>query len=190
MRASVSFLAALLVTLGHCAPAAAATPASASGGDQPAGKHCVSAEEASAHAAGDDGGNGGGNEEAGEGEDEGAPPKFTRAFDARTFTLDASLDGVDGKELPISIEEVCDIPKSLRKQAVQLAGADGVALLSTRTTVLLGRKRLRGKAAVTALDGADTAVLWVRLARQRRWREDEDGNKVATFKIRRITITD
>jgi hypothetical protein len=42
------------------------------------------------------------------------------------LTLDVSLDGIDGRELPIAIEEVCDVPKALRKQAAQLAGGDGV----------------------------------------------------------------
>jgi hypothetical protein len=185
MRATAGFLAgiALGVAIGHCAPATAAAPASARGSDQPAAKDCVSAEEAGAHVAGND-------NEAGGGGEEGAAPTFTAAFYARTFTLDASLDGTDGKQLPISIEEVCDIPKSLGEQALQLAGADGVALVSTHTRVWLDRKRLEGRAAATALDGADTAVLRVRLAPQRRWSEDEDGNTVVTFTTRRITITD
>jgi hypothetical protein len=186
MRATVSFLAgiALGVAIGHCTPANAAAPASVRGSDQPAAKDCVSAEEAGAHVAGDD------NEPAGGGEEEGAEPTFTPAFYARTFTLDASLDGMDGEQLPISIEEVCDIPKPMSEQALKLAGADGVALVSTHTSVWLDRKRLQGRTAATALDGADTAVLRVRLAPQRRWREDEDGNKVATFTTRRITIND
>ena len=49
---------------------------------------------------------------------------------------------------------------------------------------------LQGDAALTALDGADTALLTVRLAPQRQWGEDEDGDKVPTFLARRITITD
>jgi hypothetical protein len=159
--------AALVFALGHGTLAAA-------GGDQPASKPCVGAEEASAHAA----------------DDEGAPPKFSSAFYRHTFTLDASLDGLDGKQLPVSIEEVCDVPKALAKQAAQLAGTDGIALLSTRTTVWQDQAPLHGDEAVTALDGADTAVLRVRLAPQRRWGEGEDGEKVPTFAARRITITD
>jgi hypothetical protein len=178
-------MVALTVALAHCTPAAAATQASVSGSDQPTAKRCVSAEEAGARAA--DHGQDGNDEESA---DEGAPPKFSSAFYARTFTLDASLDGLDGKRLPISIEEVCDVPKALAKQAVQLAGADGVALLSTRTRVWIDGDALQADAAVTALDGADTAVLRVRLVPQRRWSEDEDGDKVATFVARRITITD
>jgi hypothetical protein len=142
----------------------------------------VSDEDASARAAGDPAG-GGEN-------DEDAPPKFSAAFYKLTFTLDVSVDGMDGAELPISIEDVCDIPKRRAKQAAQLAGADGVALLLPRTTVWQDRTRLTGTAAAAALDGADTATLRVRLAPRRSWHEDEDGDPVATFSARRITITD
>ncbi len=157
---------------------AAVTPAVADGSDHPAAKRCVGAEEASARTA-DDGN-----------DDEAAPPKFSSAFYARTFTLDASLDGLDGNELPISIEEVCDVPKALTKHAGRLAGTEGIALLSARTTVWLDRTPLQGDGAISALDGADTAVLRVRLAPRRHWGEDEDGDKVPTFATRRITITD
>jgi hypothetical protein len=153
-------IASLAVGPGRCTTAAAAAP------------RCVGAEEAAAHEAGD------------------TPPRFTAAFYARTFTLDASLDGLDGNQLPVSIEEVCDVPSALRKQAVELAGADGIALLSTRTSVWLDGTPTQGMAALTALDGADTAVLRVRLAPRRTWGEDEDGGKVPTFTARRITITD
>src|SRR5258708_6516822 len=101
MLPAVSLLAAIAL-IGHGAPTA---------------KHCVSADESRAHVAGDDGGGGG----------EEAAPTFSAAFYARTFTLDSSLDGVDGKQLPVSIEQVCDLPASLSPQAAQLAGADGVA---------------------------------------------------------------
>ena len=170
---------ALLVALGQSTPAPAATLASASGNDQGTGKNCVSAEEASARAAGDSGG-----------EKEGAPPEFRPAFYRRVFTLDVSLDGMDGRELPVSIEEVCDIPKAFAKDAVQLAGADGVALLFPSTSVWQGPTLLDGTAAETALEGADTATLRVRLARPRSWRQDEDGSPVATFRTRRIEVTD
>jgi hypothetical protein len=138
-------------------------------------KNCVGAEEAGVHAAGGDGG---------------SPTKFTRAFYAHTFTLDTSLDGVDGQQLPISIEQVCRVPKALKRQAVQLAGADGVALLSIHTSIWSGSTQLTGAAAATALDGADTAMINVRLTHPRRWGEDEDGNKIPTFTARRVTITD
>jgi hypothetical protein len=174
----VAALAAFAIALSDWAPAAAAAPVIASGSDQPEARRCVGAEEAGVRVA-DDGN-----------EDEGAPSKFSAAFYRHSFTLDASLDGLDGKQLPISIEEVCDVPRALAKQATQLAGTDGVALLSARTRVWLDRTPLQGDAAVTALGGADTAELRVHLAARRRWAEDEDGDKVTTFTARRITITD
>ena len=121
---------------------------------------------------------------------DGGPPKFTPAFYRRLLLLNVSLDGADGSQLPISIEEVCSVPKRLKKQAAQLAGGDGVALLRARTTVWQGNTQLTGEAATTAIDGADTAILRVRLARPTKWREDEDGNPVPTFRTGRIEITD
>jgi hypothetical protein len=56
--------------------------------------------------------------------------------------------------------------------------------------VWLDGTTLEGTAALTALDGADTAVLRVRMAPRRSWGEDEDGDMVPTFTARRITITD
>jgi hypothetical protein len=169
----------VLMVLAACTHALAATPASSSGSDAPAGKNCIGAEEARAQAAGDSGG---------EGED--APPKFSAALYRRRLILDASLDGVDGRELPISIEEVCNVPKARAKEAAQLAGADGVALLRPHTSVWLDGTQQQGDDVAVALEGADTAMLKVRLARPRSWREDEDGNKVPTFRTRRIDITD
>jgi hypothetical protein len=187
MRTAVGHITAIAVAvaLTLCGSAAATAPDSVRGRERPATTGCVTAEEASAHAAGD-------NEETGDGEDgdEDAAPTFTGAFYDLVFTLEVSLDGMDGKQLPISIEEVCDIPKALGKQAAQLAGADGAALLSSRTSVWVDGKRLRARAAASALDGADTAVLRARLALPRRWAEDEDGNMIATFVTTRITITD
>ena len=165
------------MALCQCASAHAAAPVSASGTDQPAGKNCVSAEEARVHAAGDSG-------------EEGTAPTFTAAFYKRLLLLDVSLDGADGSELPISIEEVCSVPRRLRKQAAQLAGGDGVALLLPRTSVWQGTTQLSGESATTAIDGADTAILRVRLVRPPRWREDEDGNPVPTFRTGRIQVTD
>jgi hypothetical protein len=162
---------ALVVALALCPPAPAA-----------AARNCVGDEGASARAAGDPAGGGE--------DDEDAPPKFSAAFYKLTFTLDVSVDGMDGAELPISIEDVCDIPKRRAREAAQLAGADGVALLLPRTTIWQDKTRLTGAAAVAALDGADTATLRVRLAPLRSWREDEDGEPVATFSARRMTITD
>lgn len=160
---SVIGFATVVVALSH----APASPAAV--------KNCVSAEEAGVHATGGDGG---------------SPTKFTRAFYAHTFTLDTSLDGLDGQQLPISIERVCRVPKALKRQAVQLAGTDGIALISSYTSVWSGSTQLTGAAATTALDGADTALINVRLTRPRHWGEDEDGNKIPTFTARRVTITD
>jgi len=170
-------LLALVIALGYSAPAHAAAPVSASGSDQPAGKNCVSAEEARVRAAGDSG-------------EEGTAPKFTPAFYKRLLLLDVSLDGADGSELPISIEEVCSVPKRLKKQAAQLAGGDGVALLLTRTSVWQDNTQLTGDAIAPAIDGADTAILRVRLIPPAKWREDEDGNPVPTFRTGRIEVTD
>ena len=123
------------------------------------------------------------------GEDEG-PPKFTAAFYRHMITLEASLDGADGKELPVSIEQVCDVPKRLAREARQLAGSDGIALLLTRTTVVQDGEILTGDDASAAIDGADTAALRVRLKRPPSWREDEDGNAIPTFRAGRVEITD
>jgi hypothetical protein len=139
-----------------------------------AASHCVGAQEARAHGAG---------------EDEG-PPKFTAAFYRRLLTLEVSLDGADGSQLPISIEDVCDVPRRLRKQAAQLAGGDGIALLLRRTTVWQDGTQLIGEDAAVAIDGADTAFLRVRLQRRPSWRKDEDGEPVPTFRTGRIEITD
>jgi hypothetical protein len=157
-----------------------AMPAWASGTDQPAGEKCVGeAEDARARAAGDSGG-----------EEEGAPPKLSPAFYRSVVTLDVSADGLDGSELPISIEEVCDVPKARAKDAAQLAGSDGVALLLPRTTVWQGGTLLSGTEATTAVEGADTALVRGRLTRPSAWREDEDGGRVATFRAGRIEVTD
>jgi hypothetical protein len=157
-----------------------ATPVWASGTDQPAGENCVGeAEDARARAAGDSGG-----------EEEGAPPKLSPAFYRHAVTLDVSADGLDGKELPISIEEICDVPKARAKEAAQLAGSDGVALRLPRTTVYEDGALLTGPAATAVVDGADTAVIRGRLTRPRAWREDEDGSRIPTFRAGRIEVTD
>jgi hypothetical protein len=147
----------------HAAPAATTTPT-----------RCVGAEEARVRAAGQDEG----------------PPKFTPAFFRRLLVLNVSLDGADGKQLPISIEEVCNIPKQLRKQGAALAGGDGVAVLLPRTTVWQDGKQVTGDDIAAAIDGADTAYLRVRLKRRGAWNEDEDGNPVPSFRTGRIDITD
>ena len=159
--AAAGVAAAVAIGIGfHPGPAAATS-------------HCVGAEEAGVHAAGDD-----------------DPVKFSAAFYRRLLTLDVSLDGADGSELPISIEQVCDVPRRLRKQAAQLGGGDGVALLLRRTTTWQDDTQLFGRDAATAIDGADTASLRVRMKPPPSWREDEDGNPVPTFRTGRIEITD
>jgi hypothetical protein len=145
--------------------------AAAPGAAPAAGRRCVQAEEA--RASGD-----------------GATPTFSPMFSTRTFSLDASADGLSDDGLPISIEAVCDVPKALDRQAAQLAGGDGLALITRTTAVWQDGKRLTGSAAVTALDGADTATLRVRLAARSRWGMDEDGARVPTFVARKITVTD
>jgi hypothetical protein len=47
-----------------------------------------------------------------------------------------------------------------------------------------------GPSAASALDGADTATIRVRLLPVRSWHEDEDGDPVPTFAARRIEIND
>ena len=174
LRCLLASVATVAIAMASSSAAPASSPARASGSDQPAGKHCVAAEEAVVHAAGDSG----------------AGLKFSAAFYRRMYTLDVSLDGADGKELPISIETVCDVPKARKKEAAQLAGSDGVARLLTRTQIWEGDTLLTGTQASTALDGADTATMRVRLTQPGTWSEDEDGNPVPTFRAGRIEITD
>ena len=119
-----------------------------------------------------------------------APPTFSSAFYAITITLKASVDGVEGRKLPISIEEVCDVPKPLAHEAAQLAGGDGVAIVGPDTKVFDGDMLLEGQAATTALAGADTVTLRARLKRPGKWAQDEDGQPVPTFAASRIKITD
>ena len=175
--APVALAVAVLLTTSACPPARAARPAAG------AAHVCVDEQStaAGAHAAGD--GPGGG-------EDEDAPPAFTPGFFRHTYTLDVSMDGADGQEIPVSVEEVCDVPRIYAKQAAQLAGADGVAVVRADTGVFQGRTRLLGPEAAAALDGADTATIRVRLLPTASWREDEDGDPVPTFVARRIEITD
>jgi hypothetical protein len=161
VRAALASLVVLALPAGLTSPAHASKP-----------QRCVGAEEARAA-----------------GEDEG-PPKFSPAFYRHVITLEASLDGADGQELPISIEQVCDVPKKLVEQARRLAGSDGIALMLRRTTVLQDGEVLGGADAAAAIDGADTAALRVRLTRPPSWSEDEDGNPIPTFRAGRVEITD
>jgi Ca2+-binding RTX toxin-like protein len=119
------------------------------------------------------------------------PPTFSDPFYAITIILKASADGLTGDELPISIEEVCDVPQGLEKEAAQLIGGEGVAMISADTKVFdAGGQELTGDAATTALAGADTVSLKARLERPAQWRQDEDGQPVPTFAASRADITD
>jgi hemolysin type calcium-binding protein len=124
-------------------------------------------------------------------QDDDPPLTFSNAFYAITTTVTASADGMTGNELPISIEEVCDVPQALATEAAQLVGGDGVALVSPATTVFdVAGQQLTGDAATTALAGADTVVLKARLLPPSGWRQDEDGQPVPTFSVSRADITD
>jgi hypothetical protein len=158
---------------------AGAVPVQASWTDQPPGKNCVwQAEDAPGRSARDSGG------------EEGAPRHLRPAFYKRALTLVVSVDGLDGQELPISIEAVCDVPEKLAKGAARLAGADGVALRLPRTTVWEDRALKIGPAATVLIDAADTALVRGRLTRPGAWRHDDDGSRIATFRASRIVVTD
>jgi RTX calcium-binding nonapeptide repeat (4 copies) len=118
------------------------------------------------------------------------PPVFSDAFYAITITLNASADGLDGNGLPISIEEVCDVPEPMANEAAQLAGGEGVAIIGAATRVFQAGTQLQGAAATTALAGADSVTLRAQLKRPAQWRQDEDGQPVPTFGISRADITD
>jgi hypothetical protein len=124
-------------------------------------------------------------------QDDDPPPTFSNAFYAITTTITASADGMTGNELPISIEDVCDVPQSLAAEAAQLVGGDGVALTGPATQVFDATgQQLTGDAATTALAEADTVVLKAQLARPAEWRQDEDGAPVPTFSVSRADIPD
>jgi hypothetical protein len=122
---------------------------------------------------------------------EDAPPTFSDAFYAVTLSINASVDGVNGDELPVSIEEVCDVPSGLAGEAAQLIGGEGVALISSGTKVFDATgQELTGDEAATALAGADSVSLKAQLLRPAQWRQDEDGQPVPTFRTSRADITD
>jgi hypothetical protein len=123
-------------------------------------------------------------------EDEDAPPKFSNSFYRRWFSMDASTDGFEAPELPVSIEAVHRLPKRLAKQGRQLSEADGVAIVSSSTRIFKDGQQLSGSTATAELECADTVSLKVRLFRPGHWREDEDGAKIPTFRARRLKITD
>src|SRR3954471_23319573 len=115
--------------------------------------------------------------------------QFSDAFFHTRFSIDVSTDGFAKRELTISIEDVCGVPVSLAGQAVQLAGSDGVAVISSRTRVYKGKRLLTKARRRAGLDGADTMTLTVRLARRSHWRAGED-DRVPTFSTSSAVITD
>ena len=119
------------------------------------------------------------------------PPTFSDPFYAITITINVSVDEIVGDQLPISIEEVCDVPSGLAGEAAQLIGGEGVALMTSDTQVFDATgQALTGDAAATALAGADSVSLKAQLLRPARWRQDEDGQPVPTFRTSRVDITD
>ena len=97
-------------------------------------------------------------------QDDDPPPVFSDAFFAITTTITASADGLTGSDLPISIEDVCDVPQSLATEAAQLVGGDGVALITPATQVFDATGvLLTGDAATAAVGEADTVVLKAQL---------------------------
>jgi hemolysin type calcium-binding protein len=124
-------------------------------------------------------------------EDDDPPLTFSNAFYAITTTITASADGMTGDELPISIEDVCDVPESLATEAAQLVGGDGVAIVGPTTQVYDATGlQLTGAAATTALAEADTLVIKAQLLPAASWRQDEDGAPVPTFSVSRADIPD
>jgi hypothetical protein len=118
------------------------------------------------------------------------PPHFTSGFFKLWFSIDASTDGFENPQLPVSIEAVCNTRRRYSKQADQLSGGDGIVMVSAGTRVWKDGQLLAAQSRATELDGADTAHMKVRLRRQKRWLQDEDGNPVPTFTAKRIDITD
>lgn len=131
---------------------------------------------------------GGANEARASGEDE--EVVFSPAFFGRAMSIEASADGFSDGTLPVSIEQVCGVPQRLRKDAEQLAGGDGVAIITTRTSVWKDGIRLTPGRKLVELDGADTVRLRVRLLPQPTWLADEDGSPLPTFRTSRVLITD
>jgi hypothetical protein len=164
------------------------------GGEQPGGAACVGADEAVL--AGDDG-----------------PPSLSPALYDVTFTLDASLDGLDADgNLPIDIDAVCGVPADVAADGAKLVQLTGLALLSDSTEIWTcagsageagsggaaecsdipetGGALLQGDEATSALDNADTAFVGVQLVPRAGWRRDEDGEPVPTFDAHWVKITD
>jgi hypothetical protein len=163
---------------------------------QPGGGRCVGAEEDAL-------------------DGDGGPPSLSPALYGITFTLNASLDGIDDDgTLSLDIEEVCGVPANLASDAAKLVQLSGVALLSTSTEIWTcgssdedspeaknaadcndipakGGTLLQGEEALSTLaNDADTAFVGVRLAPRASWRQDEEGEPVPTFDAYWVKITD
>jgi hypothetical protein len=106
------------------------------------------------------------------------------------MSIEASADGLSEHAMPLSIEQVCGVPRRLRKEAEQLAGGDGIALITTRTSVWKDGARLPASRKLVELDGADTVRLRGHLLPQPTWLTDEDGEPLPTFRTSRVLITD
>jgi RTX calcium-binding nonapeptide repeat (4 copies) len=157
-----------------------------SGGPGPGpGQNCIAPGEPRLSAHGDR--RPGGNARSARGD---PAPQFSDAFYAITITLNVSADGLTGDELPIAIEEVCDVPEPLAAEAAQLAGGDGIGIVDAATRVFEAGTELIGAAATTALAGADAMTLRAQLKRPAQWRQNEKGQPVPTFGISRADITD
>jgi RTX calcium-binding nonapeptide repeat (4 copies) len=121
----------------------------------------------------------------------GDPPlTFSEAFYNTTITLNASSDGAVEDQLPISIEEACDVPAALQAEAAQLIGIDAVAIIGPATTVFQNGVQLEGDEVTMALADLDAVEVKARLLRPEEWVQDEDGNPVPTFDAIQITIVD
>jgi hypothetical protein len=119
------------------------------------------------------------------------PATFSPAFFATTITLNVSAEEPVGDQLPISIEEVCDVPNALLGEAAQLIGGEGVAIISPTTQVFDATGvQLTGDEATAALLDADSLSLKAQLLPLAQWAADEDGEAVPTFATSRADITD
>jgi hypothetical protein len=144
---------------------AGAVPSQANWTGQPPGKNCVW-------------------------EAENSSPNPRPAFYKRAVTLVASADGLNRRELPISIEAVCDVPEKVAKRAARLVGSDGVALRMPRTTVWENRALKIGPAATVLIDSAETVLVRGRLTHPGAWRHDGDRSPIPTLRASRIVVMD
>jgi RTX calcium-binding nonapeptide repeat (4 copies) len=124
-------------------------------------------------------------------QDDDPAPTFSDACFATTIALNVSAEEPVGDQVPISIEEVCDVPSALLGEAAQLVGGEGVAIIGPTTQVFDATGvQLVGDAASAALLDADSLSLKAQLLPVAQWGQDEDGAPVPTFAISRADITD